>query len=149
LTGFSLRRPCWAIVENFDSLQYFAESNRIIADAGSEKLLINYFPVVDDKLGRQVEARAGFVEAFLYRTIDGQTELATLTAENGVTYEDDDNQFIGSRLFYDHKKTAMKVNGDQYRSCYLNGAIVDNIEYDLKTGRKKAQVVSPGALQLK
>jgi len=149
LTGFSLRRPCWAIVENFDSLQYFAESNRIIADAGSEKLLINYFPVVDDKLGRQVEARAGLVEAFLYRTIDGQTELATLTAENGVTYEDDDNQFIGSRLFYDHKKTAMKVNGDQYRSCYLNGAIVDNIEYDLKTGRKKAQVVSPGALQLK
>ncbi len=149
LSGFSLRKPCWAIVENFDNLQYFAEPNLIIADAGSEKLLINYFPLIDGEFGQQVEARAGLVEAFLCRTVDGQTELATLTAEKGVTYEDEDNQFVGSRLFYDNKKAMMKLEGGESQPCYLNGALVDNIEYDLKTGRKKAHVVGPGALQLK
>jgi len=149
LSGFSLRKPCWAIVEDFDSLQYFAEPNRIIADAGSDKLLINYFPVVNGKLGKQVEARAGFVEAFLDQSVEGQTELATLTATNGITFEDEDNQFIGSRLFYDHKKALMTIQGDVYQPCYLNGALVDNIEYDLETGKRKAKVVGPGALQLK
>ena len=149
LSGFSLRKPCWAIVEDFDSLRYFAESNRIIADAGTDKLLINYFPVINGNLGKEVEARAGFVEAFLDQTVEGQTELATLTATNGITFEDEDNQFIGSRLFYDHKKASMTIQGDEYQPCYLNGALVDNIEYDLKTGKRKASVVGPGALQLK
>ena len=89
------------------------------------------------------------MEAFLDQSVEGQTELATLTATNGITFEDEDNQFIGSRLFYDHKKALMTVQGDEYQPCYLNGALVDNILYNLKTGRRKAKVVGPGALRLK
>lgn len=150
LGGFSLRRPCWAIVENFDNLQYFTKPDRIIADSASGELLINYFPTIGGKLGQQVEARAGYVEALLYQPVAGQTELETLTASKGVSYREGVNQFIGSRLFYDHKKTMMMtINGDKQQPCYLNGALVDNIEYDLKTGRKRARVVGPGALQIK
>ncbi len=149
LSGFSLRKPCWAVVEDFDSLRYFPEPNRIVADAGSEELLISYFPIINGEFGQRVEARAGFVEAFLYRTINGQTELATLTAEKGITYEDEDNEFHGSNLFYDHKKTMMYINGNESHPGNLNGALVDNIEYNLKTGRIKANIAGPSALQLK
>jgi len=42
---FSLRRPCWVIVENFDTLKYFLEENRIVADAGPNGMLdIGYVP---------------------------------------------------------------------------------------------------------
>jgi hypothetical protein len=73
----------------------------------------------------------------------------TLTALDGITFEDDKNQFIGSNFFYDHAKSLMKVRGDRLQPCYLNGALVDGIEYNLKTGKAKAQVVGPGTLQIK
>ena len=149
LSGFSFRKTCWAFVEDFNNLRYFAESNRVIADAGTDKLLMRYIPIINSEFGEVVEARAGFVEALLYHTATGQVELSTLTAEKGITYEDEENEFLGSRLFYDNKKLKMTIDGDQSQPCYLNGALVDDIEHDLKTGKVKARVVGPGAYRLK
>ncbi len=147
---FSLSKPCYAFLREFETLEYFLQENRIVADAGSERLFIDYFPVVDGKYGRQIQVEAGHVEALLTETAEGQTELLTLTATGGILYEDEDNEneFMGSELFYDHKKSIVKINGDQSQPCYYNGALVDEIEYDLKSGKVKVTVVGPGALQL-
>ena len=149
---FSLRRPCYAFLRRFDTLKYLLKENRIIADAGpQETLRIDYIPVIEGKYGKQVTAHARHLEALLYQTTDGRTELSTLTASGGITYEDEDkdNQFVGSNLFYDYKKSVMKLWGDEFQPCYLNGALVDGIEYNLKTGKAKAKVVAPGALQMR
>jgi len=148
--GFSLKGPCWAIVENFDTLKYFLKTNKIIAEAGSEGgLVVNYFPIREGKFAKDIVVNAGHVEADLKQTAEGQTELSTLTASGGINYkEGDDNEFIGSELFYDHNKLVMKVKGNELQPCYLNGALVDGIEYDLKTGRSKAKIVGPGSLQI-
>jgi len=148
---FSLSKPCYAFLREFETLEYFLRENRIVADAGSQSLLfIDYFPVVDGKYGRQIHATAGHVEALLTETADGQTELSTMTATGGIEYLDEENknEFIGSELFYDHKKSVIKIKGDALQPCYLNGVLVDGIEYDLITGRVKANIVAPGALQL-
>jgi hypothetical protein len=147
---FSLRKPCYAFLREFDTLNYSFRENRIIADAGSQKLLIDYFPVVDGKYGQQIQATAGHVVAFLTETDQGQTELATMTATGGITYldEENNNEFIGSQLFYDHEKALINIKGDPLQPCYLNGALVDGIIYDLKTGKAEAEVAAPGALQL-
>ena len=148
--GFSLRRPCYAFLQNFDTLKYFSKSNRLTADAKSRgTLLIDYIPIVKGKYGKQAVATANHIEADLVSAEGGQTELSTLTATGGVTYEDDDNQFAGSQLFYDHTKSIMKVKGDRFQPCYFNGTLVDGIEYDLKTGKIKAKVVGPGTLKIK
>lgn len=146
---FSLRRPCWVIVEHFDTLKYFLEENRIVADAGSQEILINYIPVVDGQYGQLSVATASHVEAFLYQTADGLTELSTLTASGGIFYEDEDNQFVGSELFYDHNEFIMKVKGDEFQPCYFNGALVDGIEYNVKTAEGTVEIIGPGALQMK
>jgi hypothetical protein len=146
---FSLRRPCWVIVEHFDTLKYFLEENRIVADAGSQEILINYIPVVDGQYGQLSVATASHVEAFLYQTADGLTELSTLTASGGIFYEDEDNQFVGSELFYDHNEFIMKVKGDELQPCYFNGALVDGIEYNVKTAEGTVEIIGPGALQMK
>jgi len=147
---FSLSKPCYAFLREFETLQYFLRENRIVADAGSQRLLIDYCPVVDGKYGRQIHAEAGHVEALLTETADGQTELATMTATGGIKYLDEENknEFIGSELFYDHEKSVINIKGDALQPCYLNGALVDGIELDLTTGKRKAEILGPGALQL-
>jgi len=147
--GFSLKGPCWAIVENFGTLKYFLKTNRIVAEAESgEVLVVNYFPVREGKFTEHIIVNAGRVEAELVRTADGRTELSTLTASGRITYEDKDNEFAGSELFYDHKKSVMKVRGDEFQPCFFNGALVEGIELNLRTRKVEAKVVAPGALQI-
>ena len=147
---FSLRKPCWASVENFDTLKYFSEANRIIADAKPQEVLsIGYVPILKDGYGQAVKTTAAHIEALLTETAEGQTELLSLTASGGITYKDGDKEFVGSKLFYDAGKFLVTVQGDEFQPCYLNGNPVDAIEWDLKTDRIKADVVGPGALQLR
>jgi hypothetical protein len=151
---FSLQRPCYAIVRNFDILKYFSEANLIIADAGSEQILIDYFPVVQGQQGQQTSATSNHVEAVLYKTSSGQTELSTLSAKGGITYEEERAkkgktiQFVGSEMFYDNSKSMITAWGDESQPCFLNGALAPGIEYDLKTGRIKTKITGPSMLQM-
>jgi hypothetical protein len=148
---FSLRKPCYAFLENFDTLKYFIRENRIVADARpQETLWIDYMPVVNGQYDENaiVTAKAPHIEALLSETAAGQTELSTLTATGGIFFEDKDNEFIGSELFYDHETSIVKVKGDESQPCYYNGAPVDGIEYNLTTRKVEAKIVGPGPLQM-
>ena len=146
--GFSFRRPCWAVLDKFDTLTYLIREDRVIADAGSRNMLVGYVSTVNGRPGEPIWAEAPHVEIQLSRTPQGQQELSTLTATRGIYYEDSNNRFRGSRLFYDHKTGLVKVRGDDVVPCNYNGAPVDGIELDLNTGKVEANVVGPGALQL-
>jgi hypothetical protein len=149
LGRFSMQKPCWVSMEGFDTLRYFIRENRIVADAGSDKKIqMDYFPAEDGRYDEHVEAKASHVEALLYESPSGQTELSTLTATGGINYEDKDNEFIGSELFYDHKTDIVKVNGDESQPCFYNGVLAKNIEMNVKTGKVKAEIVGPGSLQM-
>jgi hypothetical protein len=146
---FSLRKPCWASIDGFDTLTYFIRENRIVADTGpQEKLRMDYLPAIDGRYDEHITAHASGVEAILYEGPNGQTQLSTLTATGGIQYEDKDNEFIGSELFYDHETGFVKVKGDESQPCYYNGALVDGIEMNEKTGKVEAKIVEPGILQI-
>jgi len=145
---FSLRRRCYAFVRDFDTLKYFSRTNEILADAASQQIILDYIPVGDDGSDEQIRATAGHIKANLVEIAAGQTDLATLYADGGVTYREGNTEFVGGRLFYDHDRSLMTVNADQLQPCYLNGAAVDAIEYNLKTGKIKTKVVAPGPMRL-
>jgi len=147
---FSLKKPCWAIVRDFDSLQYFFDANQVVANARpGETLVVDYFPVVQGQVqdDRQATATAGHVEALLYETVEAQLELSTLTATGAITYEDGDKEFAGSQLFYDSKKAIIEVRGEQLKACRFNGVPVDKIEWDLKTDKFEFEIAGPGAFE--
>lgn len=147
---FSLRKPCLAYIDGFDSLTYFVPENRIVADAISgKKLRMDYFLAVEGRYNENITAEASAVEAVLFEDPNGQMQLSTLWATGGIIYEDKDNEFIGSELFYDHETGIVKVSGDEIQPCYYNGALVDGIEMDEKTGTVKAENVGPGTLKIK
>jgi len=151
---FSLQRPCYAVVRNFDTLKYFSEANLIIADAGAEQILIDYFPVIKGQQGQQTSATSNHIEAVLYETASGQNELSTLSAKGGITYEEERAkkgktiQFVGSEMFYDGSKSMITAWGDELQPCFLNGVLAPGIEYNLKTDRIKTKIVGPGMLQM-
>ncbi|UCC99500.1 MAG: hypothetical protein JSW66_06370, partial [Phycisphaerales bacterium] len=147
-TGFSLRKPCWAILDRFETLKYLIGENRIVADAGSRNMLIGYLSTAETQQQEPVWAEAPHIEALLRETPEAQTELLALTATGGVYYQDSDNRFRGSTLFYDYTTGRVNVWGDASQPCDYNGVPVDGIELDMNTGKVKANVVGPGALQL-
>jgi hypothetical protein len=146
---FSMRKPCWAFIDRFDTLTYFVRENRIVADSGSQgKLQMDYIPTIDDGDDEHVSAKASGVEVILFKGPEGLTQLATLRATGGIEYRDKDNQFIGSELFYDHETGIVKVKGDESQPCYHNGILVEGIEMNEKTGEVEAKIVGPGTIQI-
>jgi hypothetical protein len=148
---FSLGRPCVAGLANFDTLTYSAATNRIIAEDDSQQLLLDYFPLTNGKYDRQTRAVAGHVEAALKEITKGHLELASLTATKGIEYEDETSglNFVGSSLRYDYSQFLVAVRGDDEQGCYLNGALVDQIDLNLKTGRIKAEIPAPSVFQVR
>ncbi len=148
---FSLNKPCWAVIENFQTLKYFFQKNQLVADAASQGVLnVNYFPIIKNQVqyDQQVTVTAVHAQADLIETAEGELKLSTLNATGGITYEDRDKEFNGSKLFYDAGKSIIAVQGDELQPCRFNGVPVDAIEWDLKTDKIKFEISGPGALQL-
>ena len=142
-----LDRPYWATVENFETLKFLVADSKIVAAApAGEVLAITYIPIIDGRYGRVARASAAHISAVLGKTDRKRTCLSHLTAAGGVTYEDADNQFAGAVLTYDADTATVSVRGDAARPCLLNGALVDGLEYNLRTGRVKAEASTPGTL---
>ncbi len=144
---FSLQKKCVAVVRNFETLDYFFQANRVIADAKNEQILIDYFPVEQDRYGQQITATASHIEALLYETAEGKNELSTLKASGGTSYTEEDIDFEGDTFFFDANKSLITAWSDGTQPCLLNGVQVDGIKYNLKSGRAaEAQIVGPGGL---
>lgn len=143
---FSLQRQCYAFARDFEVLNYYMKQNKVVADAKSHSILIDYIPVVKGQYGEQVSVTAGHIEANLVETASRQAELSTFTAAEGITYEEQNIQFIGSRLFYDAKKSLITAKGSRTQPCLLNGALVDGLRYDLNSGRINAEIKGAGAI---
>jgi len=144
---FSLHQPCYAFVRDFDVLEYDMKTQIIIADAESQQVVLDYFPIINGRYDKHITATAGHVEINLTQANDGQIELSSLIATDGIFYEDDENIFDGSKLIYSRNSSTVNIQGSQSRPCYFNGAPVDMIEIDTATGTIKAEISSTGTLQ--
>lgn len=145
LGRLSLRRPCYAFVRDFELLQFSPQTNRLVADAREDGLLVDYFPIAEDGSEDHVAVIAGRIQAEAVN-VKGRTEIVSLSASNGITYEDADIQFVGSSFNYNGRTSTIRAYGDQSQPCLLNGAMVDGLEYNLQTGEVAARV-SGGTLR--
>jgi len=134
-------KPCYVLMRNFDTLTYWSLSNRIVAEDDSQQLLIDYFPLVEDKPGPQTAVVAGHVEATLRELPGGRMDMVSLTASQGIAYdsEADHSNFSGSEMVYDRTTSLMVIRGDDIRPCNMNGVLVDQIVVNPKTGQIEAQ----------
>ncbi len=147
LGRFSLRRKCYALLRNFDSLAFAGQSKHLTADSKSGSLLVDYFPVVEGRGKEKVSITASHVEADIAETLTGRMELRDMLAKGAVTYEDKDTQVIGSEFIYDANTATIDIRGDKVRPCNFNGAILDAVRYDTKSGKWNTRLKGPGAIR--
>jgi len=147
LGRFSLQRKCYALLRNFDSLAYAGQSKHLISDSKSGSLLVDYFPLVEGRGNEKVSVTASHVEMDITETLTGRMELKDLLAKGAVTYEDKDTQVVGSEFIYDANTALIDIRGDKYRPCNFNGAIIDAVRYDTKTGKWNTRIKGPGAIR--
>jgi hypothetical protein len=155
---FSLQKPCYAFLRDFDTMEYSLKTDKITANAEPNGvLLIDYIPIVDGKEGPSVKASAGNIEANLTKIAMGQSKLLKLNAIDGVTYEEENKnsaankkntvQFVGSQFIYDANESRIKAWGSDSQPCLFNNVLVDGLDYDLKSGRVKIGKIVGGSLQ--
>jgi hypothetical protein len=130
---FGLKNRCYAFLRDFENLKYDLKNNRIGARNDSQKMLLDYFPVEDDKKQEQMRASASKIEIRLTAAQGSQAEIARINASGGITYEDDRNQFMAGEFTYDAATTTVSARASEFHRCYLNGALVDNIAYNLSS----------------
>ncbi len=154
---FSLQKPCYAFLRDFDTMEYSLKTNKIVANAEPNGiLLIDYIPIAGSKEGEAIKASAGNIEASLAKTETGQSKLLRLNAIDGVTYEEENKnsgangkavQFVGSQFIYDANESKIKAWGSGEQPCLFNNVLADGLDYDLKTGRVKIGKIVGGSLQ--
>jgi hypothetical protein len=137
--AFGFDQPCYAFLRDFDLLTFASDTNRIVVAAQSQPIVIYYIPVIEGKLGQDIQGDAGHLDLTLRRTDAGRMEIASLVASKGITYEDLTRKFVGSVLTYDSARSLVTITGDETQACYVNNVLVDQIEMDVRTREFKAQ----------
>jgi Lipopolysaccharide-assembly, LptC-related len=142
----SLKKPCFAFIEGFDELKWFASESYITADGKEKSIYMSYLPVVEGERGEVVRSSVTHLKANFVETDAGRNELSKMETWGGVHYEEQaGHEFIGDKLFYNVDDSMMIVTGTKGRQCFANGALVPRIEYNLANGRLKTKLSSsPG-----
>ncbi len=154
LSKFSFERPCWATIEDFNSLQYNFVQNNITASGNTRQVRFNYLPIENGQYGQAVHASAGMINAQLHTTESDRIELEYLFAGKGVSFNEKRNgrnqkdiEFLGSQFTFDVNSGLITATGSKNHPCLFNGALVGQIEYNVNTEKLKVKEISGGAIQ--
>lgn len=152
----TLKEPCFALIEDFDSLKWYQKQNKLVADGNSSSVKIQHIPVIKLEplqFGKVTSAAARRIEASFITSPQGRPELSGLTASNAMSFmerqgDEVTNSFIGDKLFYNVSNSTMLVTGTEGAPCIVNGFNTDKIIYNLATGELLTNVSGPSMIQL-
>ena len=149
--GPDLSGPSFAKMEGFNRIEWSSADRRIIADGDADILKLYYYPLVDGVVSRQISAAAGRVEMNFTDDPDGRSRLAQLTAKERVFFQEKDKHILeGYALVYDAAGDGwMSITGTDDRNCFVDGAQVPYIHYNLNTGQLETRLSTiPGAISI-
>ena len=146
--SLGMEGPCYAVIDNFESLMWFLKGNTIIAEGGENGLTVGYIPIIEGRAEGAIQTATKHVVARFDTSKTKRAQLLTLTARDGVHYyEEDGNEFMGDNLFYDAATDLMVVSGLEGHPCLANGVETERIGYNLGTGKIKTSISSkPGTI---
>ena len=143
-----LGKKWWAVVSDFNDLNYLLSNNRIIANAEPGKTIeIKYIEQQNEVRSPVIMATAGHIEIELKENEAKKLEPSKIVASGGIDYQkDENNRFRGSVLSYDHETSLITIYGDERNPAYHNSIPVDDITINMNTGNIKLNMTSPGSM---
>jgi hypothetical protein len=140
-------KPYYALLNGFETMQYYVADNLIVADTRDPNVLqFSYFPLLEEP---NMVGQANHVEIHLVKNETGQTQMGTLKATGNVSVQHGPNQFTGSDLMYNHETMDLIIRpGKDGRPCTFNGTSYPGIHYNLTTGELKTSLTNISVLPL-
>jgi len=138
----SISRRCYAAVDKFGELRWFADSGRILARGADEGLRIAYWPVLDDGgYGSRIIIDTRSVQGTFDRLPDGRTEIDAINAFGGVYVERGEEQKIwGDSFLYEQGTGLLTVTGRPDKPCVYNGIQAMQFEMNVRDGSVKTKL---------
>lgn len=142
--GTDKDQPFYALLRQFETLQFLMADHRLVAEGRSQPMLVDYFPTVEGRRDPHIRAEANTVQIDLVRRPDRRDlDLVSLAATGNVYYEDQEHRFAAHELTYDHTTHWMDMAGTDDQPCSADGVAVRGIHFNLKTQQLQTQVVAP------
>ncbi|MCK4888155.1 MAG: LPS export ABC transporter periplasmic protein LptC, partial [Planctomycetes bacterium] len=139
----ALKKPCWAIVQNFQNLKHSTITNELnIRSKANDTLRIDYIPVDPNKDDQHVLATANSLDVKMTE----KSELLTLHAFGGVTYDEQKPlirkkkkskpiYFEADEFIFESIRSLITAQGTQEKPGRINNSPFEVIKFDLETGR--------------
>ena len=155
-TGVNFQRPCYALIEGFDTIRWDFDAQQILADGDKDTMQLAYVPLVEGQVEKYIYASSiQFLASFLTDSI-GRTALGRVYTDKGITYTekagnntDIIHEMIGQTLEYDAMSDVgwLTITGSETMPVMLDKARVPAIRYNVNTGQIQTSLSrSPGIL---
>jgi len=142
--GADKDQPFYALLRQFETLQFLMADHRLLAEGRSQPMLVDYFPTVEGRTDPHIHAEANGVQIDLARRPDlRDLDLVRLNATGNVYYDDQEHRFAANQMTYDHTTHWMDMTGKEDEPCSADGVPVRGIRFNLKTQQLQTQVVAP------
>ncbi|MBC8379406.1 MAG: hypothetical protein H8E62_09540 [Planctomycetes bacterium] len=155
-TGINFQRPCYALIEGFDTIQWDFDVQQILADGDKDTMQIAYVPLVEGQVEKYIYASSMQFLASFSADSTGRTTLGRVYTDKGITYiekagnnTDIIHTLIGQTLEYDALSDVgwLTITGSETMPCMVDKARVPAIRYNVNTGQIQTSLSrSPGIL---
>jgi hypothetical protein len=151
--SLDLRRPCYALVEGFDTLTWLTTEDRVLADAQKDTLNLSYLPMKDETTPDEenlVRMAVSNAELRFGRDAVGKSVLSEIYADKGVYLEQRNKHVLmGENLRYTGADGWVHIEGSENRPCFADNLRVPVIDYNFLTESLKFKLSkTPGAISL-
>ncbi len=148
--AFNFKQPCYALVEGFDKLVWHVKENKMTADGKKDTLNLSYLTMKDNVPDKLTRAAVSTAQLMFGKDADGKDILSEMTADGGVYVEQKDQHVLkGQKMHYTDNDGWLHIEGSEKQPCFLDGALVPVIHYNIKTGKVETKLSkTPGAVIL-
>ncbi|MHC4551358.1 MAG: hypothetical protein ACYSUT_01135 [Planctomycetota bacterium] len=154
--GVKFDRPCFALIDGFDTLKWNMLDQTIIADSQDETMQLAYIPLEDGLEEKYIYVNSRQIQAGFLSNSDGGLELKNIFTDKGIIFTEKDrfnkkvtSLFAGQTLKYDVYSDIgwLTITGTDANPCFVNGVRVPKIRYNINTGQLDAAIsTTPGII---
>ncbi len=153
--GVDFNRPCYALIEGFDSIQWNLAEEKIVADGQQDQLKLSYVPLVDGKPDKYIFVDSIRFDLSFITDAAGKPDLKRVFTDKPIKYTEKDGSndktlhtVVGGKLDYDATDGGwVKIEETPAQPCYLDGVRMPEVLVHPATGRIDTSIsTTPGVL---
>ncbi|MBL7214177.1 MAG: hypothetical protein ISS71_00710 [Phycisphaerae bacterium] len=154
--GINFRRPCYALIEGFDTIQWDLDNQQIAANGDEKTMQFAYVPLINGEVEKYIFVNSQTLDASYQTDAFGTPAIKRVFTDKAITYVETDRDkkkilltLVGQTLEYNAISDVgwLTITGSEANPCFINGNRTPAIRYNVNTGQFDASLSrTPGVL---